>query len=725
MKQISLIIPHLLSIDSEQNDKTSGAQINQILRDIHKHMSATNVMYEVIIVTNSVERIDLHDVEIFPSCVPVSVYYKKHLKTLGKLSITGILLSRYDYIGIIGGVNKFSSKIIKKITSDKKTSHEVIASVQSVYSRFFPYFLRMRINQQNAALFFPRNVWKIIHFEPHADNTFFIEILRRSHEAGFPFKKYHVVSSQEDKILISREFVYRLLIAIRDVWLLQIKKIPPFYIAPQNERTMMNAGVFFKKQHYITHTTLNVYQSAIEAFNKRLALWLLGFFFVLSVLLFYNFLFFIQVFIAVLSGIYLIDIFFNLFLVLRTFRKTSEIKFTQKEFDSINEEELPFYSILCPLYKEAHILPQFINGLEKLDWPKEKLDVLILLESDDKESLDALASLPTPNYIHTIIVPDSVPKTKPKACNYGLAFVKGEYMVIYDAEDLPDPQQLKKAYVGFNKSGSKTVCLQAKLNYYNSNQNLLTRFFTAEYSLWFDITLPSLQSLNTLIPLGGTSNHFKTKDLKKLHAWDPFNVAEDADLGMRLFKLGYRTAVIDSVTLEEGNSQIKNWIRQRSRWIKGYMQTYLVHTRESYSFFRERGIHAMIFHLVIGGKLAFTLINPILWIVTILYFVLYSFIGSLIDSFYPQIVLYIAMTSLIFGNALYLFCYLIACVKTEHWSLIKYMYLIPFYWILISIAGFIALYQLIFKPFYWEKTIHGLHLNNHLAFGATVPDVTV
>src|SRR6185437_8144855 len=174
---------------------------------------------------------------------------------------------------------------------------------------------------------------------------------------------------------------------------------------------------------------------------------------------------------------------------------------------------------------------------------------------------------------------------------------------------------------------------------YNVNQNLLTRFFTAEYSLWFDLTLTSLYSLNTIIPLGGTSNHFRTNDLKKLHAWDPFNVTEDADLGMRLFKLGYKTAILDSVTLEEGNSQVKNWIRQRSRWIKGYMQTYLVHAKESYSFFRERGFHAFVFHLVIGGKLAFIIINPFLWIVTLLYFSLYALIGPAIDRLYPSFVL--------------------------------------------------------------------------------------
>jgi len=291
-----------------------------------------------------------------------------------------------------------------------------------------------------------------------------------------------------------------------------------------------------------------------------------------------------------------------------------------------------------------------------------------------------------------------------------LSQAKGEYIVIYDAEDIPDPLQLKKAYLGFKKSGRNVLCLQAKLNYYNTNQNLLTRFFTAEYSLWFNITLTGLQSIDTSIPLGGTSNHFRTNNLKRLNAWDPFNVTEDADLGIRLFKHGYQTAIIDSVTLEEANSNIGNWLRQRSRWIKGYMQTYLVHTRETLQFLRKRGIHALIFQIMFGGKIAFIFINPIFWIITISYFIFHGIFGTVIETIYPTSILYIAIFSLIFGNYLYLLFYMIGCVKREQWGLIKYVYLIPFYWLMISIAGIIAFYQLLFKPYYWEKTEHGLHL---------------
>jgi cellulose synthase/poly-beta-1,6-N-acetylglucosamine synthase-like glycosyltransferase len=302
-----------------------------------------------------------------------------------------------------------------------------------------------------------------------------------------------------------------------------------------------------------------------------------------------------QILVSVLSILYFIDTIFFFFLVLRSLQRPEELRVSQKELKTLYEHSLPIYTILCPLYKEAHVVPQFVEAISKLDWPKDKLDVMLLLEEDDQDTVATIKAMALPEFVRIVVVPHSMPKTKPKACNYGLAFAKGEYLVIYDAEDIPDPLQLKKAYIGFQKAPENVQCLQAKLNYYNSHQNVLTRFFTAEYSLWFDLTLTGLQSLNSALPLGGTSNHFKTKILRELQGWDPFNVTEDADLGIRLFQKGYRTAIIDSTTLEEATSVMKNWLRQRSRWIKGYMQTYLVHMRNFINLLNDSGRKTIIY----------------------------------------------------------------------------------------------------------------------------------
>jgi cellulose synthase/poly-beta-1,6-N-acetylglucosamine synthase-like glycosyltransferase len=520
-------------------------------------------------------------------------------------------------------------------------------------------------------------------------------------------------------------FLKQVFLGIKDLFILRFKKVPPIPIPSRYDTSMVRAGVRYKKQVYITHTTLDAEQSAVVVFSREQIAWSIVVLAVLVCSFLLNPLLSFQIGIAVLSTIYLLDVVFSLYLVFKTLRTPTELTFTQKELANIDDSKLPIYTILCPMYKEVHILPQFLEGIKAVQWPKGKLDVILLIESDDQDSITAINTMHLPSFIRMVVVPHSLPKTKPKACNYGLAFARGEYTVIYDAEDIPDPLQLKKAYLGFKRSARNIVCLQAKLSYYNMNQNLLTRFFTAEYALWFDVTLTGLNSLHTTIPLGGTSNHFRTRDLKELHAWDPFNVTEDADLGMRLFKLGYQTAVIDSTTMEEGNSKVGNWLRQRSRWIKGYMQTYIVHTREAFSFTKRRFLDSLIFHLVLGGKIAFIFINPILWVVTLLYFTLYPVVGPFIDKLYPQPVLYIAMSSLIFGNYVYLFCYVMGCVKKEQWGLIKYIFLIPIYWLLISIAGMMALYQLIFKPFYWEKTVHGLHLGKREALSVKRKDGAV
>lgn len=364
-----------------------------------------------------------------------------------------------------------------------------------------------------------------------------------------------------------------------------------------------------------------------------------------------------------------------------------------------------------------------MNSIKNLDYPKEKLEVLLLLEEDDKETIQAAESMSLPNYFKIVVVPHSFPKTKPKAVNYGLSMATGKYAVIYDAEDMPEPDQLKKAVIAFSKVDNKVICLQAKLNFYNARQNVLTRLFTAEYSLWFDLILTGLQSINAPIPLGGTSNHFKVDRLNELKGWDPFNVTEDCDLGIRLWKKGYKTSVIDSTTWEEANSRTGNWLRQRSRWIKGYIQTFLVHYKKPITLFRENmNFHIVSFNLIVLGKVISVFVNPVMWFITVLYFVARSQLGTSIEQLFPSFIFYVAVVSLVFGNFLYVYYMILGLAKRSYWDLILLFPLIPFYWLMMSIAAWRALYQLVVKPHYWEKTTHGLHLGKKIAFNYNFSD---
>jgi cellulose synthase/poly-beta-1,6-N-acetylglucosamine synthase-like glycosyltransferase len=372
----------------------------------------------------------------------------------------------------------------------------------------------------------------------------------------------------------------------------------------------------------------------------------------------------------------------------------------------LDHDNLPIYTILVPVYHEASVLPQVVAGIGKLDYPADRLDVKILLEADDIETIQAAQALNLPDTFEICRVPDVGPRGKPRACNYGLNRAKGKYLVIFDAEDQPEPDQLLKAVWAFENSDPSVICLQAKLNYFNRDQNLLTRWFTAEYSTWFDLLLPGLYSLNVAIPLGGTSNHFDTERLRELGAWDAYNVTEDADLGIRLYTAGYTTAVIDSTTYEEANSRPYNWIRQRSRWVKGYLQTYLVHMRRPIRLYRQLGPRAfLVFQLFVGGNVLTLLLNPIYWVLTILWFSIHL---HLIQVVFPGPLMYIGMVGLLVGNFVFTFAAMAGCVRRRNYADVKYAALTPIYWTMMSIAAWKGFLQLFYRPFYWEKTVHGL-----------------
>ncbi len=416
-----------------------------------------------------------------------------------------------------------------------------------------------------------------------------------------------------------------------------------------------------------------------------------------------------------ITFLYVLHLLFTLFLVVRSFMDDHEIVVSASDVARLRDADLPGYTIFCPLYREGGVMPQFIEAIERLEWPKEKLDVLLLLEEDDAETIARITALNLPKHFRKIIVPDSQPKTKPKACNFGLSHARGEYAVIYDAEDIPEPDQLKKAYLVFQKTTNRPiVCAQAKLDFYNIRQNLLTRLFAMEYALWFDLILTGLQSARCPIPLGGTSNHFRTRELRRLLGWDMYNVTEDCDLGVRIAQSGYETAIFNSTTYEEANSDLGNWIRQRSRWIKGYMQTYFVHMRRPGEFIAHSGLRSFLaFQLVVGGKAFVLFVNPFFWLLTISYVVLRPVVGPTIESLYPPTILYLGIFTLAFGNFLYLYYHVLGSLRRGQYDLVKYVALIPGYWLLMSFAAWKALFQLIFKPHYWEKTQHGLHFEYH------------
>ena len=403
---------------------------------------------------------------------------------------------------------------------------------------------------------------------------------------------------------------------------------------------------------------------------------------------------------------YLVVMAFKLYLTHVAIASRREMHFTGEDLAGLRDEDLPVYSVLVPLYHEARVLSRLVAGLEALDYPHGKLDVMLLLEEDDKATIAAAQAVEMPDFIRLVITPDGVPKTKPKACNLGLALARGEYLVIYDAEDRPEPDQIRKAVLGFEREGRDVVCLQAKLNFYNQRQNLLTRLFTADYSIWFDLMLPGLDHLEAPIPLGGTSNHFRVADLRELLGWDPYNVTEDCDLGVRIAMRGYRTRIIDSTTWEEACSAAGYWIRQRSRWTKGYIQTYLVHLRKPFALLSSLGPwKTASFHLTVGGTSLCLLVNPVYWMLTAAWFVLR---WEAFSHLFPFPLILLGLICLFVGNFLFVYSTMLATYQRGYYDLVKHCLLAPAYWVLASIGAWRGMLQLITRPSFWEKTRHGL-----------------
>lgn len=419
---------------------------------------------------------------------------------------------------------------------------------------------------------------------------------------------------------------------------------------------------------------------------------------------------------VILNVIYFLINPLKIFIFMKSFNPQHDLTISEGQVKALTDTELPLYTILVPLMHEEKVIPHLVKNLLALEYPTEKLDIKFIVELGDTKTIEALkhegvgllgqdASV-LKIATQLIQVPKGTVLTKPRSCNYALAYARGAFTVIYDAEDNPEPDQLKKAYAGFLHSTLDTVCIQARLNFYNSKQNILTRLFSLEYGFWFDYYLPGLHEMVSPIPLGGTSNHFVTAYLKKVGTWDPYNVTEDADLGLRLFRYKFKTLVMNSHTYEEANGNMLSWIRQRTRWQKGYLLTFLVHTSHPKRFFSELGVkNALLSMVTFGSSFFLPLLNPLLWIIFLL-----GLWGNGAQSTISPWFGYIALFNLLVGNMTYIIIHFVAAHENKRHDLLPFVLLLPVYWLGISIATIRAIWQFGANPFYWEKTKHWLHL---------------
>jgi len=365
---------------------------------------------------------------------------------------------------------------------------------------------------------------------------------------------------------------------------------------------------------------------------------------------------------------------------------------------AVPDADLPSYTILVPAYQEQDVIGGMVRCLDQLDYPKDRLEALILVERRDTATKQAIADADPAPFIRIVEIPPGTPQTKPRSANAGLLLAKGDLIVIYDAEDRPDPGQLRTVAAQFAAADDSLACVQAKLMVANAGQSFITRQFALEYCLRYELTLPGLARLGLPIPLGGTSNHFRTRVLRELGGWDAWNVTEDADLGMRCSALGYRVEVADSHTYGEMPHRITAWTKQRTRWLKGFMLTALVHTRNPARTWRTFGRAGTITMLIfMAGTPLLYLAQPITLAIWASHYTGFAArqlpAGPIVSDI--QLAVVIAWTALA-----------VAAARRHHLARAVFAPLLPAYWLMHWTASWRGLYQLIRAPFLWEKTPH-------------------
>ena len=409
---------------------------------------------------------------------------------------------------------------------------------------------------------------------------------------------------------------------------------------------------------------------------------------------------------AVSTAAYAATVTHRLFLFRASIRPSASVVVTDAEARAVPARSLPLYTILIPAYREPDVIAELLASIDALEYPTERLDVKLILERDDEETIAAVEAARPGSHVQVLLVPPSQPRTKPKALNYGLTYARGDLVTIYDAEDRPDPLQLRRAVVAFSHSHPNVACFQAKLAFDNIEDNLITRWFAAEYAMWFNLYLPGLVGQDAPLPLGGTSNHFRRAVLENVAAWDCYNVTEDADLGIRLRRRGWRVGMLESTTYEEANTDFVNWVKQRSRWYKGYLQTWAVHMRHPRTLWRQLGPRGFLhLNLFVGGTPLLAFLNPIFWSFVVVWFIA---MPHVIRQIYPAPIFYMALLCFALGNAAVFYMTLLGARLTNRPRLVLASLLVPLYWVMMSIAAMKAVVQFVATPSLWEKTVHGL-----------------
>ena len=724
-RELSVIIPIYNEVDN------LGQLINRLVNVLETFCNR----YELIFIDDHSSDGSFGYLQSASSRVPnIRLFQKIGKKGKAYSLLEGISHSKFDVIAMIDGDLQYPPEAIKEmffkiysqeaeiVIANRTHRHTTMSrtflsrAFQSIFSRFV---FGINHDIQSGLKVFSRKVFYNLHLNPTKwgfDYEFVYKAVRMkwrvsSVDIDFPERKFGESKVRPIRTaceLISGALMLRMRYFARSVF--KFSDYPHHSERSPHDFSNERDFLFLPEIHSAKR---HIYTESISFFLITLTV-LAGFFYTVSDLTGVPTLVILSALIAVF---YLFFMLFKVFIVYLAIRHNPEIKITDEEALAIKDEQLPVYTILIPLYREEGVIDQIAAAMGSINYPKDKLDITITLEEYDYPTINAIKDAGLPSYFKTLILPDVKPKTKPKALNVAFLQVSGEFLVIYDAEIIPEPLQLRRAFLAFQKN-QDIACLQTKLDHYNPKQSLVTRLFNSEFSFHYDYFMPGLQKLGIPLPLSGHSTHFRTEAIQRIGAWDPYNVTEDCDMGIRLARIGQRTGMLDSSSQEEATADFRSWILQRTRWMKGFIQTSIVHMRHPFRFTREiGGIKNLIgFLLIVPGSVFINVINFVYWIV---FFVWLVFQPVFIQEFFPLPILYVSVFSFVVGNFIFTYLNLIASYRRGRYDLVKYNLLSFIYWIMLAIATTRAAIEIFTKPHHWEKTVHGTHLATGRAFAFT------
>lgn len=714
-KGISIIIP-------VYNEKGNVAEL---LRRLRSSFLDFDLPYEIIFVDDGSEDGTVEDIKKHKRNLAVRIYEKKlkgEKRGKAESLLRGFEIAKYDTLCMIDADLQYPPEAIMPMYYKLDEADIVVARrnfgdesrMRIMLSKGFRIIfgnvlLGLDCDVQSGLKVFKRRILRFIRMNPSKWN-FDFEFLFKAQKRNFLIGEYDIHFSRRlygkskiNPIFSSIEIGRAALLLRLTSFAFALKFLDYPHISEERgvdwkneEDFLFLPEIYSVKRHLLAENT----QFLLFLFFAYYASFLL-------VNIFWNISFFVYT-VFWISIAYLSLMLFKFYVIYRSIGQSSIIDYSAEETASIKDKDLPFYSVIIPLRQEAEVISQIKEAMLKIDYPSYKLEFLITLEQDDIETFRAIEEADFPDNFRIVFLPDVYPKTKPKALNVVFNEIRGEFFTIYDAEIVPDPDQLKKAYLLF-RDFPEVSCVQTLLDHYNRDQNILTRWFNAEFSFHYDMFLPGLQSLGYPIPLSGHSTHFRKKIIKRIGAWDPYNVAEDCDLGIRLCRFGYKTALLRSYSQEEATSDLGSWMKQRSRWMKGFLQSTLVHLRYPLRLKREFGgwNPFFAFLLLVPGTVIINFLNLWFWVFFVLWI---AFRPPFIRELFPGVILYISALCFLLGNFTFIYLNLAGLYQRKRFSLVKYSLLTSVYWVMLSIASAKALKQLLINPYYWEKTKHGNHL---------------